>query len=61
MRLLKLIVYAFIIYFIIRFIQMYKFYKAKAEQNEKIDELKRQQQAPGQNSDVVDADFKKID
>lgn len=62
MRLLKLIGFFFAIYFIRRFIQMYKAMSAIQEQNQ---HLRQQQQTQSnhqpKNADIIEADFKVVD
>lgn len=63
MRLLKIIIVVFLIYFIRRFIQMYKTMKSIQDQQMRQNNQPPQQEPPaaGKNKTVVDADFKILD
>lgn len=61
MRLLKIIVVLFIIYFIRRFIQMYKTLKQINDNNELLMKQKSSHAYPEKKSQAIDADFKVID
>lgn len=63
MRLLKIIIVIFAIYFIRRFFQMYKVMKQiQEEQLKKSEQYQKQNQtAPHETQNVVNADFKIID
>lgn len=62
MKLLKIILFIFAIYFIRRFIQMYRVMKSIQEkQAQEAADALRQQQKPQAGNTVVDVDFKVID
>lgn len=62
MKLLKIIIFVFAIYFIRRFIQMYSVMKEiQKKQAQDAAEALRQTQKPVQGTTVVDADYKVID
>lgn len=61
MKLLKLICFLFLIYFIRRFIQMYKVVKRLQEQQAQGPQYQQQQTPKSQTGSVVEADYKVVD
>lgn len=68
MRLLKIIAVIFLIYFIRRFIQMYKVMKRVQEEQQMLRRRQQEQQqytanqtSPKKHENVINADFKVID
>lgn len=65
MKIIKLLLFIFMVYFVRRFINMYRYMKAMEARGQNAQpgpqEFQKSTQAPDPNAKIVEADFKVID